>query len=101
MLDCLLGFFLALWVDFTALDLVSGGAEEEEGGGSPPPPPLPPAANAGITGGAAISTTEKLASVIKRVAILIMRASCLPIWLIPPAAPVNPALLKTFPRKFR
>ena len=63
--DCLLGFFLALWVDFTALDLVSGGAEEEEGGGSPPPPP-PPAANAGIIGGAAISTTEKLASVIKR-----------------------------------
>jgi hypothetical protein len=54
-----------------------------------------------MTGGAAISTIEKIASVTKLVAALIMRASCFPMWAIPPAAPVNPALLKTFPRKFR
>src|SRR5436309_15794514 len=98
MLDCLPGFFF-LWVDFVALDLVSGGGEEE-GGGSPPPPP-PPAANTGMTGGAAISTIEKIAVVTKLVATLITPASCFPVWAIPPAAPVNPALLKTFPRKFR
>src|SRR5258706_7080866 len=100
MLDCLLGFFLVLWVDFTALDLVSGGGEEEAGG-SPPPPPPPPAANAGTTGGAAISAIEKIASVTQLVVTLIMYASCFPMSAIPPAVPVNPALPKTFPRKFR
>src|SRR5207247_2516596 len=100
MLDCLLGFFLVLWVDFIALDLASGGGEEE-GGGSPPPPPPPPAANAGMTGGAAISAIEKIASVTKLVASLIMPASCFAMWAVPPAAPVNPALPRTFPRKFR
>ncbi len=67
----MLVFFLALWVD-----LVSDGGGEDEGGGSPPPPP--PAANTGMTGGAAISTIEKIASVNKLVAALIMRASCFP-----------------------
>src|SRR5258708_25007434 len=100
MLDCLLGFFLVLWVDFTALDLVSGGGEEEAGG-SPPPPPPPPAANAGTTGGAAISAIEKIASVTQLVVTLIMYASCFPMSAIPPAVPVNPALPKTFLRKFR
>src|SRR5947207_3257236 len=97
MLDCLPGFFF-LWVDFVALDLVSGGGEEE-GGGSPPPPP-PPAANAGMTG-AAISAIEKIASVTKLVATLIIVAFCFAMRAIPPAAPVNPALPRTFPRKFR
>jgi len=54
-----------------------------------------------MTGGAAISAIEKIASVTKLVAALIMCASCFPMWAIPPAAPVNPALPKTFPRKFR
>jgi len=97
----LLLFFLALWV---VVDLVfdgGGGEEEDIGSPPPPPPPPPPAAKAGTTGGAAISTIEKINIVTKLVATLITRASCFPIWAIPPAAPVNPALLKTFPRKFR
>src|SRR6266403_5470503 len=100
MLDCLLLFFLALWV---VVDLVfdGGGGEEEDIGSPPPPPPPPPppAANAGMTGGAAISTIEKIASVTKLVAALIMRASCLPMWAIPPAAPVKPRFAQNIPEE--
>src|SRR5947207_7752392 len=99
MLDCLLLFFLALWV---VVDLVfdgGGGEEGDIGSPPPPPPPPPPAAKAGTTGGAAISTIEKIAIVTKLVATLITRASRFPVLAIPPAAPCKPRFAQNIPEE--
>jgi hypothetical protein len=74
--DCLLVFFLVLWVDLAGVDLVSGPGPLAAGG-SPPPPP--PAAKAGMTEGAVTSAIKKTASVTNLIASLIMRTSCFPV----------------------
>src|SRR6202022_1158280 len=52
-----------------------------------------------MTGGAAISAIENIASVTNLIAKLIMRASCFPMWAIPPAARIKPRFAQNIPEE--
>src|SRR5450755_3804097 len=104
MLDCLLAF-LTLCVVLVP-DRFGDDEGGEEGPGSiaeeaspPPPPPPPPAAKAGVSEDAVFIATRNVANVPSLITSLIIRASCLRVRTIPPAAGVNSASLDTFPRR--
>ncbi len=52
-----------------------------------------------MAAGAAISAIENIASVTNLIAKLIMRASCFPVWVIPPAARIKPRFAQDIPEE--
>jgi hypothetical protein len=52
-----------------------------------------------MAAGAAISAIENIASVTNLIANLIIRASCFPVWAIPPAAPIKPRFAQDIPEE--